>query len=234
MTTEAVEVTQEAPETVEQMEARVKAGLTKEFEERFEIWKAKELANLAESQEAVIKTEVQKLVKEYQDKQKPLEIGEIQKLVEQEYAEVTLQVKVRGSANRKSFTIGELPQSVERKFYKQFVAEVKKHGTQMAAIVQANMDESFEKILENFLDGFDGAFPIMAEATAIILNPFDEDKDVTAEWVSQNISSNRQLSIIMAQVEVNRLRDFFSRVFRSGQQAGTILTNQNYRSLLAR
>ena len=215
-------------ETPQEIEVRVRRELTTEFEGRFQVWQAKDLAELAERQEGTIKEEVQKLVKQYQDSQKPLNQQQIQQMLDQDYAEIPLTLYVSATnedtPQKRNFTLRELPQSVERKFYKQFVERIRTQAPKLAAFQQRNMDQPFEKVLGDFMEAFDGGFDILSGAVAIILNPFDKDKEITEKWVAENIPSNRQLSIVLAQVEVNKLRDFFSRVFQDGQRAATILT----------
>jgi hypothetical protein len=218
-------------ETSQELEARLRKELKEEYEGRFQIWQAKDLADLAEKQQVAIREEVTKLVKEYQEKQKPLTAEQIQKMLEQEYAEVPLTLFVdvdnEDIPQKRTFTLRELPQSVERKFYKQFIAVVKDQAPKMEAFKQKSMDQPFEKILMDFLEACDGGFELMAGAVALILNPFNKDTELTAAWVGDHISSNRQLSIVLAQAEVNKLRDFFSKVFLDGQKALMSLTPQN-------
>jgi hypothetical protein len=215
----------------EQLRAEIKA----EYEQRYEIWKTKDLAALREEQDGKIQEEVQKLFKKWEAEQKPPSLEEIKTLLDQEYTEVQIKIPVPeaedGQPKEMSFTIRELPQSVERKFYKQFKENVIKKGPEIAAFAQRNMDQPFEKQVTAFLETFDGAFDILAEAVTLIINPFGKKTGITKEWVADHISSNRQYSIILAQVEVNRLRDFFSRIFASGQRAGTMLTPLNYQTL---
>lgn len=217
-------------ETAQEMEVRVRTEVKKEFEDLFQVWQAKDLAALAERQQADIKQEVGKLVKEYQEKQKPLTAEDIQKMLDQEYAEVTVPLMVNAEnqdmPQKRTFVIRELPQAVEKQFYRQFVKTVKEKSSTFAALAQRNMDQPFETALVDFMESFEGAFDLMSEAVAIILNPFGKDSEITPVWVSKNIASNRQYSIIMAQTEVNKLRDFFSRVFQNGQQMVTSLTHR--------
>lgn len=214
--------------------SEVRAEERKIFEERFEAWKAKELADLEEKQNQSITEELKKIYQKIQDEQKPLTKETIQTLVDQEYAEIPIKIPViteDGSSKTETFILRELPQAIERKFYRQFKDRVKNKGSELAAFSQKAKDESFEKQIVSFLETFDGAFDILVDAVVLILNPFGKRADINAEWVANNISSNRAYSIILAQVEVNRLRDFFSRVFANGQRAGMILTPPNLQSL---
>lgn len=238
MTTEAtVEVQPEI--NLDKIRSEIRAEELKKAEARFEAWKAKELANLEETQRDVIAKELQKLQAKIQEEQKPLTKEAIQQLVDQEYAEIAIKLPVTkddGSSDYQNFVIRELPQSVERKFYRQFKDRVKDKGSELAAFAQKSQEESFEKTIVSFLETFDGAFDILTDAVALILNPFGKIKDlngvlIDSSWVANNVSSNRCYSIILAQVEVNKLRDFFSRIFASGQRAQTILMPPNLQSL---
>lgn len=220
-------------ETPQEMEQRLRAEIDAEYKGMFQVWQTKDLAALAEKQDATIREQVQLLVKDYQEKQKPLTQEQIQKMLDQEYAEIPLTLLVRAknaeTPQKRTYTVRELPQSVERKFYKQFVSVIRVEAPKLAALKQRNMDEPFEIVLMNFLESLDSGFDIMAGAVALILNPFGDDEEITKEWVSDNVSSDRQFKIIMAQVEANKLRDFFSRVFLDGQKALMSLTPQNSR-----
>lgn len=201
-----------------------------EYQTRFEVWKTKELANLQEEQNRTIEEEIQKLYKKIQDEQKPLTKEEIQTLVDQEYAEIPIKVSVEGEDGERKvidFMIRELPQSVERKFYRQFKTRLKDKGSELAAFTQVNRERPMEEQLMSFMETFDGAFDVLADAIVLILNPRGNKDWLTTEWVANNLSSNRMYSIILAQVEVNKLRDFFSRLFQSGQRATTLVTPPN-------
>jgi hypothetical protein len=225
-----------APVVAEQPVPKTEAEIRAEYESLFEVWKAKELANLTEKQQITIKEEVQKLFAKWQEEQKPPTMEEIQRTLDQEYASIKVELFVKvaneDTPQKREFTLRELPQAVERKFYRQFVQRMKDKAPQLQALAQRNMDQPFEKVLGDFMDTIDGAFDVMAEAVAIVLDPYNEDKEITAAWVAGNISSNRQYSIIQAQMEVNKLRDFFSRVFQSGNKVGTMTKPLNFQSLL--
>lgn len=204
-----------------------------EFQGRFEVWKAKDLAQLKIDQQEEIQDAIKKLYTKWESEQKPPTEEDLRKLLSQEYAEITVKLHLYQSNQVEEFTIRELPQSIERKFYKQFAQRIKDKGPELSAFVQKNMDQSFEKTLEGFLNTFDGAFDIMTDAMLLVLNPFGKREDITREWVANNISSNRMYSIILGQIEVNRLRDFFLRLFQSGTKAGTMMNPLNFQQLQA-
>lgn len=215
---------------------KITAEVKLEFESKLEAWKAKELADLRAQEDRKIQEEVKKLFEKWQSDQKPPSLEEIKVLLEQEYTEVTIQIPVYDDNDERKmekFVIRELPQSIERRFYKQFKERVKEKGPELTAFAQRNIDVPFEKQLTSFLETFDGAFDILSDAVVLILNPRGKRAGINSEWVCSNIASNRMYSIILAQVEVNRLRDFFSRVFQSGQKASTLMMPLNYQQLQA-
>ena len=64
--------------------------------------------------------------------------------------------------------------------------------------------------VESILDDLPELIEAMAEIVALILDPWEEDKDISKTWVMANLNSHRILAIVTAQVEVNKFRDFFS------------------------
>lgn len=222
------------PVELAKIRAEIRMEERKAMEDRLEAWKAKELAALEDKQREVITEQLQKLQEKIQNEQKPLTKEAIQDLVNQEYAEISIRIPVEqedGTFDDETFVLRELPQSIERKFYRQFKDRVKDKGSELAAFSQKNREEPFEKQIVAFLETFDGGFDVMCDAVTLILNPFGKRREITPEWVADHISCNRAYSIILAQVEVNRLRDFFSKVFTNGQRAGTLLTPLNIQSL---
>lgn len=218
------EVSQAAPAVAPAIDLRTK--IEAEFKGRFEVWQAKELAQLKIDSQALITEQVQALYKKWLDEQKPPSIDDIKLMLEQEYLDVTIKVPLYDDNDvrtERTFVLRELPQSIERIFYKKCAARLKEMGPQLNAFVQKNMDQDFEKTLNSFIDTFDSGFDIMADAVVLILNPFGKKADITPDWVSKNISSNRMFTIVRAQLEVNRLRDFFSQLFQSGQKAQMML-----------
>lgn len=159
---------------------------------------------------------IQNAIDDLRKKATPPTKEEIQTLLEQDYAEFTLKVRVKrpkdGESKERSFTITELPQAMETKFVNKIQEKVlpKMKGMlgQFKTLMENDTDGQAE-LLVKFLSPFAEA---MSEAVAIILNPYDEEKDITPEWCAANISSARQWNIIVAQTNANKMRDFFSQV----------------------
>lgn len=217
-----------------EIETELRAQLRVEYETLFGLWKTGELDSVRKESEQIAKDGIQKLFDKWKEEQKPPTDDEIQVLLNQEYAEFTIPVRSKGSDGKvrdEVFTIGELPQAAEVKFYKIFVNKVMKNTQALQAFTQEGIDKPFEERVKSFLSLFDEFPELMADSVVVILNPFTERKDLDRDWVQNNISSNRQWNIIEAQIKVNRLKDFFSRLSQSGQQTQTMLGGLNFQQL---
>jgi hypothetical protein len=218
--------TKPASEFLEQakLELEVRLHLRQEYENLFTIWKNDAFADLEKKQDEIIAKGLKTYFDKWVEEQKPPEPVDIQKLLDQEYETFTIPVDYLKydddgveTVHKMTFTLRELPQSIEKKFYSQFKGRVIDKLQALEAITQAGMEKSFEERAKSFLEVFDESFDMLAEAVMLCLNPFNKKKEVTREWVQNNISSDRQWRIIEAQIKVNRLRDFFSKVSTSGQ-----------------
>lgn len=230
--------TKTASEFLEQsaIELRVSLKMRKEYESLLQIWKNNELADLEKKQEEIIAKGLRTYFEKLKEEQKPPEAQDIQKLLDQEYETFTIPITyVKYTDNVEStelmtFTVRELPQSVEKKFYRQLKEKLKGKASLLEAFVQSGIDKPFEEKVDAFLSLIDESFDLLADATLLVLNPFNRRKEITKEWVQENISSDRQWKIVEAQLKVNRLRDFFSKVSASGQNV-MMTTRPNFQSL---
>lgn len=204
-----------------------------EFEEKteqkykalLEVWKRDELISLEQRTEGLIAEEVKKRFDEWQKAQKPPSPEDLQQLLDQKYLEFKLTLRT-GEGDRE-FTIVELPQAIEQKFYRIFKSKLIAKASVIASIAQANIDEPMDKKFKFALDAIDESFDVLAEACVLVLNPFGKDNDITAAWVKNNVSSNRVWNIIFSQIEANRLRDFFSQISQAGNSMTNMIPGQN-------
>lgn len=163
----------------------------------------------------IIRTESRKLVnsqmEEWRLAQKPLDEKEMKLLLSQEYISFDLKIqhRVNKTTQVKEFTLVELPQVQEKKFLacaqKKLVTLIEESSS-----FEWSMDLSTAKQIQMVLDKLPGAFDAAAELVAICLNPWDDDPEVTPEWVANYISTARMSYILITQSEVNKYRDFFS------------------------
>jgi len=206
----------------------LRAEIRKEYEQLFKLWKESELQELEKTNDKTIQEGLQKLFDKWVEEQKPPTNEEIQLLLNQEYETFFLKVHFlddAGEEKSEMFTLRELPQSVEIAFYKQFTDRVMNKVQSLAAFAQTDIERPFEERAKSFLTLFGEGFDLLADAVVLVLNPFGKRKDITRDWIQQHVSSNRQWNIIEAQMKVNRLKDFFSKVSQSGQQTQTMMGN---------
>ena len=215
-------------------ELQARVNMRKEYEGLFEIWKEKELVKLAADQEVMIREGLEKLVTKAQEDQKPPTDVELQQVLDKEYLTFTVPVDYYDSESDKhkneTFTIRELPQSIEKQFYRQLKDKIIGKAQMLEAFTQAGMDKPFEEKAKAFLELFDESFDMLADAVLLCLDPFGRKK-LTKEWIQDNIGSDRQWRIVETQIEVNRLRDFFSKVSQSGQRTMTTMRAPNFQQL---
>lgn len=201
------------------------------------VWQTRDLAELEKKMDEQVQAGMEKKFEEWKEQQKPLTKEQIQELVSQAY--VTFDVKLfaappdnpDGEESEMTFTIREVPKSVEEKFYAAFKKGLLDNLPKLNALQQANMDKTYEEKMRAMLEAIDGGLDLMSRLCAIVLDPKGK-KGITEKWVSDNLASSRQWNIIQAQLEANRLRDFFSKVSQSGQTIQTMTQPLSYRALL--
>lgn len=224
------EVPQTPPVTSnEELIKKIRDEVKAEYEKKLETWKVTELAEWEVKQDTKIQEMVGKYWEKWKEEQKPLDSSQMQQLLDQEYLEFT--VEVRAGGDRRKFTIVELPKAAEHKFYKIFTSKMIDKASELASFVQRTMDEGLDVKIKSFMEVFDDGVDMLAETTALVLNPFGKEPDVTKTWVSENISMWRQWQIVRAQIEANRVRDFFSQLFLNGQKASLMTEPLSYQRL---
>lgn len=160
-------------------------------------------------------------VKEYMDNwkksQEPLSNDELGLLLNQEYLEFKLKIKVQGEDTLREFTICELNQLAEIRFVKVLQDKLIPVVQEIAAADWHIEDKIIDKI-KGWLTKIPENLAVAAELVAIILDPKGKDASINKDWVQENLSTYRITAIISTQVEANRYRDFFSngsRLYRS-------------------
>jgi hypothetical protein len=209
--------------SVEQLRAGIEADIRSTYEAKF----VRDIGIFREKMRLENDQALQKVIEEFKASQKPPSEEDVRKLLSQEY--LTFEVVLpwedeteTSTAQTRTFVIRELPQSVEKKFYRQFKEQLIPRASEIGGLAFAEVDGDVAKRLKSILEAIDPAFDLMAEAVTMILNPRGKDKIVTKDWIQDNISSYRQWNIIYAQIQINRLRDFFSQISR-GSKGMTIL-----------
>jgi hypothetical protein len=164
-----------------------------------------------------------KAIDDWKKDQAPLSQKDITQLLAQEYSEYTVPIKGR-DRQLKEFTLVELPQASERKMFKilrdKLVPLIKRL---VQAEFKLDLDTSTAEKLDSIIEAAPEVLDVLSELVIICLDPYNEDKTISIEWAKDTLSSYRLMTIVMAQVEVNKYRDFLLGGFRLSKslQRGT-------------
>lgn len=198
-------------------EVSLREKLQKEYDDKLAESIKKLSAELTES----TNKQVQRAIEEWKKKLEPPTKEEVQTLLDQEYQTFSVRLPDR----EKEFTLHELPQKVEKKFYARMKNAMAKLASEIEALkMHAAADgkvdlkdlgspDTFKKVV-NMMNAFDPILDVLAYAATLALNPYGEEEGITEDWVRDHLSSSRILTIVKAQAECNRMRDFFSLVSR--------------------
>ena len=200
------------------IEAEVKATYDAKFVRDIEAFKDK----LRLENDAAL----QAVITEFKESQKPPSLEDISKLLSQDYLTFTVEVPWEfdnSTETTRKLVLRELPQSVEKKFYRKFKEELIPRASDLGALSFDMLGGDAGKKIISLLETLDPAFDLMADAVVMILNPRGKEKEITKDWIQDNLSSYRQWNIIYAQVQINRLRDFFSQLSRGSKGMTTTL-----------
>lgn len=155
------------------------------------------------------KQRFEEALKEIRAKLEPPKPEDIQKMLDEEY--VTFKVKLPFGDGDKEFVLEELPQAIEKKFYR-LVKDKLVPLTQEINSIKMNLldgGDISKKILA-MAETVEPILDVLAGVASIALNPRGKIDGINVEWVQENLSSMRILSVVNAQAQCNRLRDFFS------------------------
>lgn len=216
-------------------EIKTRVDVRREYEQILQVWKDTDLKELEARQNQIITDKLAVLIDKIKEEQKPPTPEDIQKLLNQDYETFSVRIMISNEEDEEPktelFTLRELPQAAEIKFYKQFKDRLLDKSADLALFTQENIDKPFEEKIRAFMGLFSESFDLLADTVVIVLNPFGKKKYIDREWVQNNICSDRQWNIIDAQLKVNRVKDFFSKLSQSGQQTQTMMTGVNFQQL---
>jgi len=189
---------------------------------------AKELADLKKQLEEQNQLAIDQAIAEFRAEQKPPSQEEIATLLSQDYLSFKVEIPWEtggddGKQGIRTFTITELPQRMEKKFYAKFKEELIPRAGDVAKLTYDLLSGDTGDKITALLNAFEPSFDLMAEACVMILNPRGKETTITKDWIQDNLSSYRQWNIIYAQIQVNRLRDFFSQLSRGSKGMGMTL-----------
>lgn len=160
---------------------------------------------------------IEQTIEQIKKDAKPLEPGDVEKLLSQDYLTITVKVPTRekGKTKQLEFVLSEQPQAVEQRFLKILKEKLVPYMKLLTSVDFKNATDMSSK-LQTVIDVVPEALDLMSELVAIALNPHNESEYafVTPEWVKNHMSSYRQFNVIMGQVSVSRIRDFFSAAYQ--------------------
>jgi len=206
-------VIMDAPEkTTESLEIEIRKKLQEEYDSRLESEIKKISARMQEENTKI----VQEALERYRKEMTPPTSEDIQKLLEQEYLEFKVDVRVGGTS--KNFVIRELPQKVEKRMFKKIKDVLVPFSSELESVKMNLLDGDPAKKIVQLMNTFEPIFELMVSVAAITLNPFGEEEGINEEWISEHLSSTRIMHVVNAQMEANRMRDFFSLLSQSSKQ----------------
>jgi hypothetical protein len=206
-----------------EIEVRLREKLQAEYQTRLESEILKISQKLQEENQVVIKTALE----EYRKAMTPPTEKDVQKLLDQEYVEfkIKLRLPIKNGPNEdsdskyqeKTFVIAELPQRVEKRIFKKIKDILVPFSSELGALTFNMLEGDAAKKVVQLMNTFEPVLNVLGSIAAICLNPYEDDEDITEEYVVENISSTRIVKIIMAQLEANHMRDFSSLLFQGSK-----------------
>lgn len=201
-----------AEQNEEDIEVRLRTKLESEYNSRLE----REVQSISKKmQEENVKI-VNEAIERFKKEIAPPSEQDVQKLLEQEYVEFKFEVKTKGKDSKTfNFTICELPIAVEKKIYKRVKQILIPVAQDLSALSLNLLEGDAAKKVVQLMNTFDPMLDLMISVCAIVLNPYEEEEEIDEEWVRKNLSATRLVKIVSAQMEANKMRDFFSLLFRN-------------------
>lgn len=197
-----------------EIEKRIRVELEAEYNTRLD----SAVNKISQQMQQENKRVVEEALERYRKEMAPPSTEDVQKLLSQEYVEFKMEVHIPQSADSpahiKEFVIQELPQKIERKIFKRVKDILLPFSEDLGALSIHLLEGDVSSKIIKIMNTFEPAFETMVAVSCICLNPYEEDKEVTEEWVRDHLSSTRILRVVMAQFEVNHMRDFFSLLFQ--------------------
>lgn len=195
------------------IEARIRVKLQEEYSSRLEV----EIQKISGEMQKENKKIVEEAIERFRKEMAPPSEQDIQKLLSQEYVEFTVEVKSSQGKSR-TFTIREVPIDVEKKILKKVKNILVPFASDLSALSMNLLEGDATKKIVQLMNTFEPMLDVAIGVCTICLNPFEEDEEVDEDWVRKNLGATRIVKIISAQMEANKMRDFFSLLFHSIKQ----------------
>lgn len=211
------------PEEEREMAGRIGAAvlplLAAQAAVQSEAKKAQELKQIVTQLTSDNKKILEAKIEEFRKALTPPSKEDIQTMLDQEYAEFTLELK--NGSEKKHFILRELPLAAEARLLKVINKTLAARLGDLARLDWANSMDAMSRITQ-IVAMMPETMDTLADCCACCLDPFGEEAWVTQDWVKKHIGLNRLVSILTAQVTVSRYRDFFSLCSRFIQLKGIV------------
>lgn len=212
------------PDQLDKIKAQVQEELEPKLRAQLEEQNNIDIAKFKDEYRKINEESFKKFVLEWEEeerkKRKPLTPDELQKLLSKEYTKFSLEIE-DSQGKIIPFTLRELPQSIEREFYKIAKETLSLLTTEYSGLDLKTADgDVLEKML-GLMNMFDPVQDVFVKCVVLCLNPKKKIDYLTEDWVKDNLTNYRMITILLAQAEVNKMRDFFSILFQGFQNAIT-------------
>jgi autotransporter translocation and assembly factor TamB len=206
----------------EENELDLEIGIRSKLEAEYSTRLQKEINDISKKMTEDNKKIVAEAIERFRKEMTPPNEQDIQKLLNQEYVEFKIDIRYQAKGGEdkwktKNFVIQEVPNKVEKRIYASIKKILVPFATEIASITMNMLEGDAAKKVVQIMNTFEPLLDTMVSIATIVLNPYDEDAEVDEDWVRENLSSTRIVKIVNAQIECNRMRDFFSLLFQGSK-----------------
>jgi hypothetical protein len=151
-------------------------------------------------------------IAELKSNMKPPSPEDIQKLLEQELLEFTMKIPLVGDEKEthRTFVIRELPQVIEKKLLRVAKTRLVPLATEISSLTMNLLEGDAAQKIVDLMNAFEPVLDAMADMVVTILDPYEKNKEIDVEWVQNHMTTQKIATVVIAQFECNRLRDFLS------------------------
>lgn len=199
------------------IEADVRAEMEPRLRAEFQVQLEKAVEERTEAvQRRVLdenKVALEKVVAEYKKSMTPPSADEIGQMLNAEYLSFPFPLRIKGTVRK--FELGELSSAKERRFLKLMKEKLGPFTKELESLTFRIAEGDIKDKITEFFTTIEPTTGLISSTVHLILTAYPEGEDLTLEDVEDGVSLSRQLAILQAQAQCNRLRDFFSSVSRS-------------------
>jgi hypothetical protein len=202
---------------IEDTELDIENRLRTKFQAEYDARLQAEIHKISADMTVKNKQILEEAIERFRKEMAPPEEEDIQKLLEQEYVDFKIEIREGPGKEAKvrNFVIAELPIAVEKKIFKKVKDILVPFASEIASMSMNLLEGDAAKKVVQLMNTFEPLLDAMVNVCAVCLNPNGEDEEINEEWVRNHLNSTRIVKIIVAQMEAQHMRDFFSLLFRN-------------------